>query len=49
MVQDSGAEVAISVNWLTLIKQPLIDQFKYGIINAHAGDLPRYRGNACPN
>ena len=23
--------------------------FEYGIINAHAGDLPRYRGNACPN
>jgi len=23
--------------------------FAHGIINAHAGDLPRFRGNACPN
>jgi UDP-4-amino-4-deoxy-L-arabinose formyltransferase/UDP-glucuronic acid dehydrogenase (UDP-4-keto-hexauronic acid decarboxylating) len=49
MVQDSGAEVAISVNWLTLIGQEMLDQFKYGLINAHAGDLPRFRGNAAPN
>jgi methionyl-tRNA formyltransferase len=27
----------------------MLNQFKYGIINAHAGDLPRFRGNACPN
>jgi UDP-4-amino-4-deoxy-L-arabinose formyltransferase/UDP-glucuronic acid dehydrogenase (UDP-4-keto-hexauronic acid decarboxylating) len=49
MVKASGAEAAISVNWLTLIGQTLLDQFRLGILNAHAGDLPRYRGNACPN
>ncbi len=49
MINESGAEVAISMNWLTLIGQEMLNQFKYGIINAHAGDLPRYRGNACPN
>lgn len=49
MIRRSRAEVAISVNWLTLIAQNLIDQFKYGVINAHAGDLPRFRGNAVPN
>jgi methionyl-tRNA formyltransferase len=42
-------DVAISVNWKTIIGQEVIDCFKYGIINAHAGDLPRYRGNAVPN
>ena len=42
-------DVAISVNWKTIIPQEVIDCFKYGIINAHAGDLPRYRGNAAPN
>lgn len=49
LVRNSGAEVAISVNWLTIIGQEMLDQFKYGVINAHAGDLPRFRGNAVPN
>ena len=26
-----------------------MDIFRHGVLNAHAGDLPRYRGNACPN
>ncbi len=46
---ESGAQVALSVNWLTLFQPAMIDAFPYGILNAHAGDLPRYRGNACPN
>jgi methionyl-tRNA formyltransferase len=45
----SGADVAISVNWPHLLNQEIISAFPLGIINAHAGDLPRYRGNACPN
>ncbi len=49
LAQASGAEVAISVNWSTLIRQPMLDAFRHGILNAHCGDLPRYRGNACPN
>ena len=49
MIRASTAEIAISVNWLTLIGQEALDQFKYGIINAHAGNLPRFRGNAAPN
>jgi methionyl-tRNA formyltransferase len=49
LAKQSGAEAAISVNWLTLVGQKMMEQFQYGIINAHAGDLPRYKGNACPN
>ena len=49
MVRISGAEVAISVNWLTLIGAEMLGAFKHRVINAHAGDLPRYRGNATPN
>jgi len=49
MVRQSGAEIAVSVNWQTMIGQEILDQFKYGVINAHAGDLPRFKGNACPN
>ena len=49
MIRESRAEIAISVNWQTMIGQRILDQFKYGVINAHAGDLPRFKGNACPN
>lgn len=48
-LQESACDIALSVNWRYIIKQPIIDCFKFGILNAHAGDLPRYRGNACPN
>jgi UDP-4-amino-4-deoxy-L-arabinose formyltransferase/UDP-glucuronic acid dehydrogenase (UDP-4-keto-hexauronic acid decarboxylating) len=47
--RQSDSQIAISVNWQTLIRRPVLDAFKYGVINAHAGDLPRYRGNAAPN
>lgn len=49
LARDSGAEIALSVNWLTMIGPAMIEAFPRGILNAHAGDLPRYRGNACPN
>lgn len=49
LITLSKAEVAISMNWMTLIPNAVIEKFGFGIINAHAGDLPRYRGNACPN
>lgn len=40
-------DIGISVNYTGLISQQIIDLFPLGILNAHAGDLPRYRGNAC--
>jgi methionyl-tRNA formyltransferase len=45
----ADCDVAVSVNWPTMIGRDLISCFPYGLLNAHAGDLPRYRGNACPN
>ena len=30
-----------------MIPQEVIDLFPLGILNAHGGDLPKYRGNAC--
>jgi UDP-4-amino-4-deoxy-L-arabinose formyltransferase/UDP-glucuronic acid dehydrogenase (UDP-4-keto-hexauronic acid decarboxylating) len=48
-VQSLCLDVAISVNWLSLIGSEMICSFEHGIINAHTGDLPRFRGNACPN
>ncbi len=49
LLRDAGCDIAISVNWPTLIGANAIAAFPKGILNAHAGDLPRYRGNACPN
>ncbi|CAA7617696.1 methionyl-tRNA formyltransferase [Magnetospirillum sp. SS-4] len=48
-IRDARCEAAISMNWLTLLRPLLLDLFPQGVWNAHAGDLPRYRGNACPN
>ncbi len=49
ILRSMNADIAISVNWLTVIQEDTINLFSYGILNGHAGDLPRYRGNACPN
>lgn len=49
LLRDAGCEIAISVNWPSVIGADAIAAFPLGILNAHAGDLPRYRGNACPN
>jgi methionyl-tRNA formyltransferase len=49
MAKASGAEIALSVNWLTMIGAKMLGAFPHGVVNAHAGDLPRYRGNAAPN
>ena len=43
------ADVCLSANWITVLREPLLSEFPYGLLNAHAGDLPRYKGNACPN
>ncbi len=42
-------QVCLSINWKTLIAQSFLDIFPFGVLNAHGGDLPRYRGNACIN
>jgi len=47
LLRDSGADIGISVNYPTIIPGEIIDIFPHGILNAHGGDLPRYRGNAC--
>jgi len=39
--------LALSVNYSGIIPESIIGLFPIGILNAHAGDLPRYRGNAC--
>ncbi len=43
------ADVCLSVNWVTVLRQSFLDRFPHGVFNAHPGDLPRFRGNACLN
>jgi UDP-4-amino-4-deoxy-L-arabinose formyltransferase/UDP-glucuronic acid dehydrogenase (UDP-4-keto-hexauronic acid decarboxylating) len=40
-------DIGVSVNYSGVIPRSIIDCFPLGILNAHGGDLPRYRGNAC--
>ena len=40
-------DIGVSMNYPAIVPQEAIDIFPFGILNAHGGDLPRYRGNAC--
>ena len=46
-LSDAHADIGISMNYTGVVPQSVIDIFPLGILNAHGGDLPRYRGNAC--
>lgn len=43
----SPVDIGVSMNYPCVIPSEVIDLFPLGILNAHGGDLPRYRGNAC--
>lgn len=49
IIAGLNCDAALSVNFMTLLKPSVLDGFRLGVLNAHAGDLPLYRGNACPN
>ena len=41
--------VVVSINFINIIPGSFTNKFRFGIINAHAGNLPKYRGNVCLN
>jgi methionyl-tRNA formyltransferase len=45
-IRNMNIDLGISLYWRRLIKKPLIDLAPAGFINAHAADLPKYRGFA---
>lgn len=47
LLQLGPIDIGISMNYPGIIGSEVIDLFRCGILNAHGGDLPRYRGNAC--
>lgn len=46
-IKSTACEIAISLNYSSIISQNVIELFSLGVLNAHGGALPRYRGNAC--
>lgn len=44
---QAQADIAVSINYSGVIPEEITSLFPLGILNAHGGDLPRYRGNAC--
>jgi methionyl-tRNA formyltransferase len=44
---QARADIAVSMNYSGVIPDKITALFPLGILNAHGGDLPRYRGNAC--
>jgi methionyl-tRNA formyltransferase len=52
-VQDridfDSLDVILSANFINIISESFLKRVKHGVLNVHAGDLPRYQGNACPN
>jgi UDP-4-amino-4-deoxy-L-arabinose formyltransferase/UDP-glucuronic acid dehydrogenase (UDP-4-keto-hexauronic acid decarboxylating) len=44
---QARADIAVSINFSGVIPEEITLLFPLGILNAHGGDLPRYRGNAC--
>lgn len=44
---QARADIAVSINYSGVIPEEITTLFPLGILNAHGGDLPRYRGNAC--
>ena len=43
----SPIDISVSMNYVDIIPQKIINCFRLGVLNVHGGDLPRYRGNAC--
>ena len=46
-IRSLNLDIGVSINHVNVISKEVISLFRLGILNAHGGDLPRYRGNAC--
>lgn len=43
-IQALSADLIISIRYGVILKKPIIELSKYGVINLHSGKLPNYRG-----
>lgn len=46
-ISEKQTDIALSINYSGVISDEVVNFFPLGILNAHGGDLPKYRGNAC--
>lgn len=49
MIEKTRPDICVSLNWISIVNEDVISMIPHGILNAHCGDLPRYRGNAVIN
>ena len=49
ILSNVSPDLGLTMNWPTMIPENIVNKFQFGVVNAHGSDLPRYRGNACPN
>jgi len=49
LFRKQDADIAVAMLWVRIIGRKIIETTRMGILNFHAGDLPRYRGNAVIN
>lgn len=48
-IKDCKADIGVSVNWVSVIRENALKYIPLGILNCHPGNLPEYRGNAVCN
>ncbi len=48
-IKKHHPDAGMSVNWKTKVNKSTLNCFPEGVLNCHAGDLPKYRGNAAVN
>lgn len=46
-LERCDCDIGISVNYPVVLPDQITSRPRLGILNAHGGDLPRYKGNAC--
>lgn len=49
LLDELRPDIGVSMNWPSLVPDAVISRFPFGVLNAHPGDLRRFRGNAAPN
>lgn len=49
LARQCNADICISMNWVSILREEFLGIFPHGALNVHFGDLPRYRGNAVTN
>ena len=45
-LKKTNVKLAFSINYKARLSKNLLKLFKFGVFNAHLGDLPKFRGNA---